>query len=59
MLRISWVVMPTSLHRIYGAHHLHFITNSCYRRLPFLASARARNRFLAILQSETKPKRRD
>jgi hypothetical protein len=24
------------LHRTYGAHHLHFITCSCYRRLPFL-----------------------
>ena len=33
-------VMPSGLHRTYGAHHLHFITCSCYRRLPFLSSAR-------------------
>ncbi|HEX8814551.1 MAG TPA: transposase, partial [Terriglobales bacterium] len=31
-------------------HHLHFITNSCYRRQPFLGSARARDRFLSILE---------
>ena len=42
--------MPSGLHRTYGAHHLHFITCSCYRRLPFLKSARARDRFLAILE---------
>jgi putative transposase len=42
-------VMPSGLHRTYGAHHLHFITCSCYRRLPFLGSARARDRFLGIL----------
>jgi putative transposase len=42
--------MPVGLHRTYGAHHLHFITNSCSRRLPLFASARARNRFLSILE---------
>jgi putative transposase len=42
--------MPSGLHRTYGAHHLHFITCSCYRRLPFLNSARARDRFLSILE---------
>jgi putative transposase len=42
--------MPIGLHRTYGAHHLHFITNSCYRRLPLLASARARDRFLSVLE---------
>jgi putative transposase len=42
--------MPSGLHRTYGAHHLHFITCSCYRRLPFLGSARARDRFLAVLE---------
>ena len=26
-------VMPSGLHRTYGADHLHFITCSCYRRL--------------------------
>lgn len=38
--------MPSGLHRTYGAHHLHFITCSCYRRLPLLNTARARDRFL-------------
>jgi putative transposase len=42
--------VPIGLHRTYGAHHLHFITCSCYRRLPFLGSARARDRFLGILE---------
>jgi hypothetical protein len=41
--------MPSGLHRTYGAHHLHFITCSCHRRLPFFASERSRDRFLAIL----------
>jgi len=42
--------MPSGLHRTYGAHHLHFITCSCYRRLPFLNSAKSRDRFLSILE---------
>ena len=42
--------MPSGLHRTYGAHHLHFITCSCYRRLPFLGSGHARDRFLAIME---------
>ena len=42
--------MPSGLHRSYGAHHLHFITASCYRRLPFLGSPRSRDRFLSILE---------
>jgi putative transposase len=42
--------MPRGLHRTYGAHHLHFITCSCYRRLPLLATARSRDRFLSILE---------
>src|SRR3984885_11379584 len=42
--------MPSGLHRSYGAHHLHFITCSCYRRLPFLATARSRDRLLSILE---------
>jgi putative transposase len=47
--------MPSGLHRTYGTHHLHFITCSCYRRLPFLNSARARDRLLSILeQTRTK-----
>jgi putative transposase len=43
-------VMPSGLHRTYGAHHLHFITTSCYRRLPFLRTARSRDTFLSILE---------
>jgi putative transposase len=43
-------VMPSGLHRTYGAHHLHFITCSCYRRLPFLSTARSRDLFLSILE---------
>ncbi|HET6217111.1 MAG TPA: hypothetical protein VFE27_08850 [Acidobacteriaceae bacterium] len=42
--------MPADLQRTYGAHHLHFITCSCYRRLPLLNSARPRARFLGILE---------
>ncbi len=42
--------MPSGLHRTYGAHHLHFITCSCYHRLPFLSTARSRDRFLSILE---------
>ena len=42
--------MPRGLHRTYGAHHLHFITCSCYRRLPFLGTARSRDRLLSILE---------
>jgi REP element-mobilizing transposase RayT len=42
--------MPRGLHRYFGAHHLHFITCSCYRRLPRLRSARSRDRLLAVLE---------
>ena len=42
--------MPSGLHRTYGAHHLHFITSSCYHRLPFLRTARSRDCFLSILE---------
>lgn len=42
--------MPAGLHRFYGAHHLHFITFSCYHRLPLLDSSRSRDRFLSILE---------
>jgi REP-associated tyrosine transposase len=37
------------LERRYGAGQLHFITCSCYRRMPLLGTARARDRFLTIL----------
>jgi putative transposase len=46
--------MPRGLHRYYGAHHLHFITCSCYRRLPLLRSARGRNQLLSILEQTRK-----
>ena len=35
--------------RHYGRGHLHFITFSCYRRLPLLRSVRAKNAFVRIL----------
>ena len=41
--------MPAGLHRYYGKGHLHFITCSCYRRLPLLKSARARDVFVREL----------
>jgi putative transposase len=41
--------MNKRLVRIYGRAHLHFITFSCYRRLPFLRTPRARNLFVQIL----------
>jgi putative transposase len=41
--------MPKNLKRCYGTTNLHFITFSCYRRLPFLRTARARNVFLIVL----------
>lgn len=50
MLPIPWAVMPSGLHRTYGAHHLHFITNSCYQRRPLLGSEQARDRFLSVLE---------
>jgi putative transposase len=41
--------MPKGLTRRYGQRHLHFVTFSCYRRLPLLGSVRARNTFVKIL----------
>jgi putative transposase len=41
--------MPKELKRYYGQGHLHFLTFSCYRRLPFLRTARARDVFVAAL----------
>jgi len=43
------IFMHRKLERYYGQHDLHFITCSCYRRLPLLASMRARNLFVKIL----------
>jgi putative transposase len=42
--------MPRGLHRYYGADQLHFITCSCYHRMPLLRSARSRDRFLSVLE---------
>ncbi len=41
--------MRNKLERRYGQRHLHFITCSCYRRRPFLGTARKRDLFLKIL----------
>ena len=41
--------MTNKLIRHYGRGHLHFITFSCYRRLPLLRSVRARNIFVQLL----------
>lgn len=41
--------MPKGLRRRYGLRHLHFITCSCYRRLPLFASVYAKNLFVKIL----------
>ena len=34
--------MPKGLKRYYGRNDLHFLTFSCYRRLPLLGTVRAR-----------------
>ena len=44
------LVMSRGLHRYYGADQLHFITCSCYHRLPLLRSAPSRDRFLSVLE---------
>jgi putative transposase len=41
--------MPKNLKRYYGQKHLHFITCSCYRRLPLLRSVRSKGIFATIL----------
>jgi len=41
--------MPTGLKRYYGRGHLHFVTFSCYRRLPLLKTVRARDIFVQEL----------
>src|ERR1700724_171104 len=43
--------MPWSLRRLQQTGHLHFLTFSCYRRLPKLATPAARDRFEASLES--------
>ena len=41
--------MPKGLKRYYGLGHLHFLTFSCYGRLPLLRTAKARNVFVHSL----------
>lgn len=41
--------MPKNLKRYYDRGDLHFITFSCYRRLPLLGTVRARNTFINAL----------
>jgi len=41
--------MPKNLKRYYGRGDLHFLTFSCYRRLPGLGTAQTRNEFLRAL----------
>ena len=41
--------MPLGLRRYYGRGELHFLTFSCYRRLPLLGARRARNTFVQEL----------
>ena len=42
--------VPKRLHRYYGAGYSHFITTSCYQRLPLLGSPRNRDLFLRVLE---------
>jgi len=42
--------MPRGLARYYGGDDLHFITCSCYHRLPFLDTAAAQDVFLEMLE---------
>ena len=41
--------MPKNLKRYNGRGDLHFVTFSCYRRLPLLRTIRARNLFMRPL----------
>jgi REP element-mobilizing transposase RayT len=41
--------MPKGLQRYYGRGHLHFLTFSCYRRLPLLKTVHARDAFVREL----------
>ena len=42
--------MPTRLKRYYNSKQLHFITCSCYHRIPFLRRAQCRDLFLKVLE---------
>ena len=49
VLRVGVLVMPIGLKRHYGRGDLHFLTFSCYRRLPLLKTMRARHLFVQAL----------
>jgi putative transposase len=48
------LAMPRGLRRYYGADQLHFITCSCYHRLPLLRFPRNRDRILSVLEQTRK-----
>src|SRR5580765_2151649 len=50
MLRVGVLLMTRGLKRYFGQGHLHFLTFSCYRRLPLLSTARARDLFVDTLE---------
>ncbi len=49
ILRVGVLVMPKDLKRYHGRGDLHFLTFSCYRRLPLLGTMQARNLFVQAL----------
>jgi REP-associated tyrosine transposase len=49
VLHVGVFVMPKGLKRYHGRGDLHFLTFSCYRRLPLLGTMRARNLFVQPL----------
>jgi hypothetical protein len=42
--------VPNKIHRYYGAGYLHFITTSCYQRMPLLAKPQNRDLLLQVLE---------
>lgn len=42
--------MPTGLERFHHSHQSHFITFSCYHRLPYLTSDRTKDAFISALE---------
>jgi putative transposase len=50
MMQVYSALMPWGLKRYYGAGHLHFITCSCYHRLPSLGKPGRRTLFLDLLE---------
>jgi len=46
---VRFASMARNLKRYYGKRDLHFLTCTCYRRLPLLGSARSRSAFVNIL----------